>query len=70
MRLRDYLMTILIATTLAGCASKPPVPADSWCATNEPRRPTPEVYQAMDRAAKEDMHAHNSLGVQRCGWKP
>ena len=63
-------MTLSIATMLAGCANRPPAPADAWCATNEPMRPTPVVYAAMDRAEKERMHAHNALGEQRCGWKP
>jgi hypothetical protein len=42
----------------------------TWCATNDPIRPTPEELAVKSDEQKRSDLAHNLKGADWCGWKP
>jgi len=64
---------LILAVFLAGCTSvSQPVqnPREVWCDTNQPRRPTVSVIEAMSRDELDEMNAYNARGTAWCGWRP
>jgi hypothetical protein len=71
------MIAVVLFALLTGCAtpSKDTSAAvfsfkATWCATNDPIRPTAEELAAKSETQKRQDLEHNLKGADWCGWKP
>ena len=57
---------LLIAVSIAGCATDPRLKSD--CDWAQPIRPSRQ--DVLTRQTREQILAHNEVGARICGWKP
>ena len=57
---------LLIAVSIAGCATDPRLHRD--CDWAQPIRPS--RHDVLTRQTKEQIASHNESGAKICGWKP
>ena len=57
---------LLIAVSIAGCATDPRLKSD--CDWAQPIRPS--RHDVLTRKTKEQIAAHNEAGARICGWRP
>jgi ABC-type Zn uptake system ZnuABC Zn-binding protein ZnuA len=69
-------IALLSFLVLAGCSTPSKETSSAvfnfkltWCATNEPIRPTAEEIAAKSDEQKRKDLAHNLKGAEWCGWK-
>ena len=65
MTYRLTVMLLLIAVSIAGCATDPGLRSD--CDWAQPIRPSRS--DVLSRQTREQIAAHNEAGVKICGWK-
>ena len=66
MTYRPTAMLLLIAVSIAGCATDPRLKSD--CDWVQPIRPS--RHDVLTRLTREQILAHNEVGARICGWKP
>ena len=66
MRYRRTAMLLLIAVSIAGCATDPRLKSDcDWAQPIKPSR-----HDVLTRQTREQIVSHNEAGAKICGWKP
>jgi len=66
MTYRRTATLLLIAVSIAGCATDPRLHGD--CDWAQPIRPSRQ--DVLTRQTKEQIAAHNEAGAKLCGWRP
>lgn len=65
MRYRRTATLLLIAVSIAGCATDPRLRSD--CDWAQPIRPSRQ--DVLTRQTMEQIAAHNEAGARLCGWR-
>ena len=66
MTFKTIAMLVLIAASTAGCVTDPRLHSD--CDWAQPIKPSRQ--DVLTRQTKEQIAAHNDIGMRLCGWRP
>ena len=61
---------LALALAVAGCAGNAIQDSLVFCDAAKPIRPAPGETAKMSDRLVDQIHQHNALGSQACGWKP